>query len=139
MKIHSFRSPSLFALTCVLGVGSLSFAAPRNGAARAERGQRTGRIATQLNLSDAQKSQLQPILRAAKTQREALQGNTTLTREQKRTQMRDLRNSTQSQIAAILTPAQRQQLAALREQRRAQGRGNQRGEGRANGATRRGA
>ncbi len=121
MKIHSFRIPSLLALTFVLGLGTLSYAAPKNGAGKgAAKGNRIGKMVKELGLTDTQKTQLKTILADSKTQREALQANTALTVAQRQTQTRELQKATREKISDILTPEQKEKMAAMRKKERAE-------------------
>lgn len=121
MKIHSFRLPSLLALTFVLGLGTLSNAAPKAGAGKgAAKGNKIGKMVKELGLTEAQKAQLKTIMADAKTQRTTLKQNTALTPEQKRTQMKDLQKATQEKISDILTPEQREKMKAMRKKERAE-------------------
>lgn len=87
-----------------------------------ERGKHKGagkRIAAELGLTDSQKSQIKAIRQAARTERDAIRNDTKLTREQKRAQMKELHAATRAKVEAVLTPEQRQKLAALRAQHKA--------------------
>ncbi len=129
---------------------SLAFAAPHEGGKRGRHGRHGGaelgeRMATKLNLTDAQKQQIRAISEGFRANnkvafenartlrsefREAKKANDTAKLEAlkpqleaQRTQMRQLREAHQAQIVAVLTPEQRTQWEALkaeREQRRAQ-------------------
>src|SRR5690242_7114303 len=63
-----------------------------------------------LNLSPEQKSQLQPIFQSTRQQMQALRADTGLTPEQKHEKMQQIRQSQMTQMKAILTPEQQQQL-----------------------------
>ena len=84
-------------------------------------GQHSGRLkklAAELNLTDAQKAQLQPILQSARQQAQAIKADTTLTTDARKAKLKDLQKSTRTQMMAILTPAQRVQLKAINKAKR---------------------
>lgn len=87
----------------------------------------------QLELTDAQKAQIEAAFQAERTKLEALRDDTTMTREQKRAQMGTIRTETRTAIEAILTPEQREQIQANTAQRREnrENRGERRGPGQA--------
>jgi len=111
---------------------------PRQGWERGHRGMKGGRLLSQLNLSDAQKAQIQQIVEAQKNtplasqmqslrtqMREARQSGDTARVESLREQMAALRpqleqmhRQTKEQIQAVLTPEQRAQLEQLKSQNR---------------------
>jgi Spy/CpxP family protein refolding chaperone len=62
-----------------------------------------------LSLSDDQKAQLQKIHQSAKSQMDGVKNDSTLTPDQKRAKMHEIHKSAHEQIAAMLTPEQRQQ------------------------------
>ncbi len=71
--------------------------------------------ARQLALSDQQKSEVQALLKAEREQRESIRNNTSLTPEQKRDQLRQLRHSSHDRVLAVLTPEQQQRLQQRHE------------------------
>jgi len=90
------------------------FAQAVPGQARLHAGGRLKKIANALGLTDAQKSQIRPILKSSWQQAKAIKSDTTLTPEAKRAQLKALHQSTQQQIAGILTPDQQAKLAAMK-------------------------
>jgi Spy/CpxP family protein refolding chaperone len=70
-----------------------------------------------LNLTSDQKSKIQPLLQAQRQQVEAVRLDSSLTPEQKRAKVREIRQGTKSQIDALLTPEQQQQLKEMRKGR----------------------
>ena len=80
------------------------------------------KLSNELELTDAQKAQLRPILMGAHQQAEAIKGDTTLTPEARKTKMRELGRSTRQQMQAILTPEQREKLKAIRQEHHEQNR-----------------
>ena len=82
-------------------------------------GARMQKLAADLGLSDAQKAQMKPIRQNAMQQMRALQVDTKLTPQAKMDKMKDIGKSANKQMMAILTPAQREKLKAMRQQQRA--------------------
>ena len=79
---------------------------------------RQRRPMSNLNLTPAQKTKMQAIMKDARAKREALRGNTTLAPAQKRAQMQAIAKDSMAKASAILTPAQ---LAKLKANRAANG------------------
>ena len=73
-----------------------------------------GRRFQALNLTAEQKSQLQPVFQATRQQMQALRADTSLTQEQKREKMKEIRQNQMAQMKSILTPEQQQQLQQRR-------------------------
>jgi Spy/CpxP family protein refolding chaperone len=73
-----------------------------------------------LNLSAAQQTKIKAIRADQKAQMMALKNNTSLSKEQKRTRARSIREASQTKIQQVLTPAQKQKLVSLRAEQRAQ-------------------
>lgn len=71
----------------------------------------------QLNLSAEQKSQLQALKENYKRESEALRNNTSLSAEEKQAHKKQLHQNWRSQSAAILTPAQQEQLQKIKAEK----------------------
>ena len=82
-------------------------------------GGRLQKMAAELNLTDAQKAQIKPILMSTRQQAQAIKADTTLTPDARKAKMKDLHKSANAQMMAILTPTQRAQLKAIRREKRA--------------------
>ncbi|HYG99594.1 MAG TPA: hypothetical protein VD837_10720 [Terriglobales bacterium] len=95
----------------------------KHGRKGMDRWSQLGRMVEQLNLSDEQKSKLQPLFEQQRTQMQALRQDTSLTPEQKRTKMKELRDANHQQVMAILTPEQQQNLESMRAKRPRRGYG----------------
>jgi Spy/CpxP family protein refolding chaperone len=78
---------------------------------------RSGRGFQALNLTDQQKQQLKPVFQSTRQQMQALRSDTTLTPEQKREKMKEIRQNQMAQMKSILTPEQQQQLHQMRGRR----------------------
>jgi Spy/CpxP family protein refolding chaperone len=70
------------------------------------RGPSIDKLAQMLNLTDAQKAQIQPILDAEHQKMRDLRNDTSLSMDEKRSKMKELREDTSSQLQPILTPDQ---------------------------------
>jgi periplasmic protein CpxP/Spy len=86
-----------------------------------QHGQRAGqleRLSKELNLTDEQKTKVKPILDEQTKQMHATQEDSSLTQEQKHDKMKQIHETTHSQINEILTPEQQKKFAALKEQQK---------------------
>jgi len=77
-------------------------------------------MAKQLGLSKDQKSQLKPIRQSAREQIKAIKADTTLSKAERKARIKAIRSDAMAKTNAILTPAQQQKLAQIREQKRAE-------------------
>ena len=73
-------------------------------------------LSKELNLTDEQREKVKPILDEQTKQMHAAQEDTSLSQEQKRDKMKQIHQTTHSQINEILTPEQQKKFAALKEQ-----------------------
>ena len=85
-------------------------------------------LSKELNLTDEQKEKVKPILDEQAKQMHAAQEDTSLTQEQKRDKMKQIHQTTHSQINEILTPEQQKKFAELKEQQKAHHEENKPGE-----------
>jgi Spy/CpxP family protein refolding chaperone len=69
----------------------------------------------ELNLTDDQKTELKPIFDDAKSKRAAIMSDTSLSADDKKAKMQELRKDTRSKVDGVLTPEQRAQLKAKME------------------------
>jgi periplasmic protein CpxP/Spy len=74
-------------------------------------------IAKELNLTDAQKEQLKPILQDEFQKLKALREDQSLSREQKMEKLKAIREELLPQLKAILTPEQIEKWQKLRQER----------------------
>jgi periplasmic protein CpxP/Spy len=72
-------------------------------------------LATELNLTEDQKTQLKPILQGEFKQLKAVHDDTSLGADQKEAKMKEIHEGAKSQINSILTPEQQKKLAAMKE------------------------
>lgn len=83
----------------------------------------TNQLVKRLDLTEAQRTTIRSYFDEQATELRALRENTSLTPEQKREQMRTLRQQTQQKIRTALTADQQQRLEELRNQARERFRG----------------
>src|SRR5207244_7649721 len=69
-----------------------------------------------LSLNQQQKSQLLPVLQAEAPKLEAIKSNPSLSKRDKRKEMKAIHDQADPQVKAILSPAQYQQWKAIRKQ-----------------------
>ncbi|MBI2820390.1 MAG: hypothetical protein HYX73_10455 [Acidobacteria bacterium] len=109
-------------IAAILGVGHGVYALqdpPGPGVGPGPGGPRLPRLqqlAEQLDLTDAQKTQIQGVLENARSQLQTLRNDTTLTREQKMDQAQQITQQTRDQIHSVLTPDQQAKADELRQQ-----------------------
>ena len=112
--LHGFACMTIgaFLLTPVLPI-TLSAAQPvqtvNTGSQKGMHGAMQKAISN-LNLSDDQKNQVSSIFADAKTKRDAIRTDNTLSSDQKRDKMKALHADTRTKVDQVLTPEQRTQL-----------------------------
>lgn len=84
------------------------------------RGDMRGNMLSDLNLTETQKNQLQKLREQGMEERNKVQANTSLTKEQKAEAMRNLQKEHQQKRDAILTPGQRAQMNEKMQEMRSQ-------------------
>lgn len=89
---------------------------------RGERGmnpeRRVEMMQRRLSLSDAQTAQIRTIFSESRTKMEALRSDTSLTREDRRSQMMTLHQGEQTKVRAVLSPEQQAKYDAMMERMR---------------------
>ena len=83
---------------------------------RAKVQEKLQQISGELNLSDDQKQQLKPILQNEFQQLKAVKDDTSLSDDQKRSKVGEIRGNAKSQMSTILTPDQQKKLETMKEQ-----------------------
>jgi len=86
-------------------------------------GARADMLKQNLGLSDDQTSQVKTIFQDSQTKMEALRSNSSLSQDDRRSQMMDIRKAENDKINALLTADQKTKYAALQEQMRGRMRG----------------
>jgi|SRR3954470_16284438 len=112
MKLHSIA----IALALSVSLLSTSYAQQIPKA----RQQRLEALAKQLHLTRKQAKRLYPIMQAQEPQLRAIRNDSSLSRVEKLRRFHAVQDASDPQVKMILTPAQFQQLQAMRQQRRAQ-------------------
>jgi Spy/CpxP family protein refolding chaperone len=87
----------------------------RRAAAQRQR-QHTAMLAEKLNLTDAQKAQFQQIGKDLRKQGLAIHRDRSMTDDEKKEKIQDLRKQSHKQMFSILTPEQKEKLKQMREQ-----------------------
>lgn len=77
-----------------------------------------GKMAQELNLTDAQKQQMEQVRTDFRTKMQAIRSNNSLSAEQKKEQMKTLMNQQKEQTKAILTPEQVQKMESFRKEKK---------------------
>jgi Spy/CpxP family protein refolding chaperone len=86
-------------------------------------------LSRMVNLTDDQKAKIKPILENTDAQAKSLRQDTSLSPQERRTKMRDLHESTMSQIRAQLTPEQQSKLDEMKKNHEGMGHGKGMGHG----------
>jgi Spy/CpxP family protein refolding chaperone len=82
------------------------------------------RVAKELNLTADQQTKMKSIMQSANQQERTIKQNQSLSQDDKHAQIKQLRDSTKSQISAILTPDQQQKFAQMHTGKGGHGRGH---------------
>jgi Spy/CpxP family protein refolding chaperone len=110
------RSIAVALAFCVFLLSTSSYAQQMPKA----RQQRLMALAKQLDLTRKQAKQLFPIMQAQEPQLQAIRNDPSLSRVEKLKRFHAVQDASDPQVKAILTPAQFQQLQAIRRKRRAE-------------------
>ena len=86
---------------------------------RADPAKRLEWMSKKLNLTEDQKTKLQPIFNDEFQQIKAVREDASLSREQKRDKMKQIHDTFHPQVRAVLTPDQQQKLEQMRANREA--------------------
>ncbi|MEI8313649.1 MAG: hypothetical protein WCH98_23110 [Verrucomicrobiota bacterium] len=128
-KLAILCGVALASLTCNLVAQTNAPAATDGKASESTRGDKAGKrggnkILKALDLTDEQKAKVAPILEKAKSDAKAIKGNDSLAKKQKHEQMEALRQTTNTQLQAVLTAEQFQKFQQIRaEHKGARGKG----------------
>ncbi len=101
-------------------VPSDSQATPDDNAQRRSPDQIVDRLASRLNLTDDQKSQILPIITDRQQKLQTLRADTSMRRRKKMRQMKSILEESDTKINAILNDQQKQQYAQMEQQMREQ-------------------
>jgi len=94
-----------------------SASAPAGEHARPERGNRLKKLVEKLQLTDAQKTQIKPIMEKAAQDGIALRDDESLSKDDKRAKMMAIRKTSHDQIRALLTAEQQKTFDAMPPER----------------------
>lgn len=72
-------------------------------------------LSSELNLTDDQKAQLKPILQDEVQQLKSVHDDASLSPDQKKAKVAEIRQSHKSQMSSILTPEQQKKLDSIKE------------------------
>ena len=72
-------------------------------------------LSSELNLTDDQKAQLKPILQDEVQQLKSVKDDASLSPDQKKAKVAEIRQSHKSQVSSILTPEQQKKFDAMKE------------------------
>jgi Spy/CpxP family protein refolding chaperone len=86
----------------------------RGGQGQGDPQRRLEMLSKQLNLTEDQKAKLTPVFQAQMQQMQALRQDASLSAEQKKAKMQQIREDTHKQVLGVLTPEQQQQLREMR-------------------------
>jgi Spy/CpxP family protein refolding chaperone len=100
---------------------------PGGGRGMMDPSQRTSMLKQNLNLTDDQTSQVKAILEDSHTKMEGLRSNSSLSQDDRRSQMMSIRKAESDKIEALLTPDQKTKYAAMQAQMRDRMRGGAQG------------
>jgi protein CpxP len=92
--------------------------AQANGHRHVDPQKQVQRLAKRLQLTSDQQSQLLPILSQRAEQAKTLRSDTSLSAEDRRAKMRELRQESNTQIRNVLTDSQKQQYDAMQQKAR---------------------
>jgi hypothetical protein len=115
MHIAAMRKP-LTLLTSAACLSTFLILAPAAPCQNPDAAAKLQALSKQLNLTPEQKVKLLPILEAEAPKLKAIKDDTSLSGMQKMRQLRAIHSESAPQLQKILSPAQYQQLQAIREQ-----------------------
>jgi Spy/CpxP family protein refolding chaperone len=90
----------------------------RRGDRQQDMRQHMDKMATELNLSADQKTQWQGIMKDQMSQARSIRQDSSLSEDQKKAKLKELHESTQSKVNAVLTPDQQKKFADMRKDMR---------------------
>lgn len=94
-------------------------AEPQSGTHHMQHQSRLEWMSKELNLTDDQKDKIKPILDDEASKMKSVHDDTSLSQDQKRDKMKELRENTDSQINPILTPDQQKKYEDLKARQKA--------------------
>jgi periplasmic protein CpxP/Spy len=111
-------APGVFAQTSApADTGSSQSSGPQHAAPDPQK--QAARLTKRLGLSDDQSTKIATILKNQQQQIAAVRGDSSLSQQDQHAKMHSIRHDTDTQINAVLTPAQQTQYANLKQQMKA--------------------
>lgn len=107
-------APTAFAQDSAPAGDSGQSSMPQHGAPDPQK--QAARLTKRLGLSDDQSAKITTILQNQQQQMSTVRSDSSLAQQDRRTKMRSIRQDTDTQINAVLTPAQQSQYAAMKQQ-----------------------
>jgi Spy/CpxP family protein refolding chaperone len=107
-KLHELRAATREKMKAILTPEQQQAWATRREAHRAE-------MAAKLGLTDEQQGKLKDLFKSTREQRKSVLNSTTLTNDQKLAQLKQIRETTKTQLSTILTPDQMQKFREMRK------------------------
>lgn len=101
-------------LLLFIGVGAMAQAQTPADTSKGRMNRRD--LYQELNLTKDQQEKIKPIQDKQRTEADEVRNNSSLTREQQRDQMMEIRKKYSEQIDLLLTPEQKEKLAKLRKE-----------------------
>lgn len=92
----------------------------QNGAHHMQHQSRLEYMSKELNLTDDQKAKIKPVLEDEMSKMKSVRDDTSLSQDQKRDKMKDIRENTDSQITGVLTPDQQKKYEDMKAREKAQ-------------------
>ena len=113
-------SKLLFALLISVLLASFAFAQDSSSQNQSNAADRLQKMAQELNLTDAQKEKIKPIVEDEAKQLQALRDDSSLSRRQKMSKFKAIHSQSASQIRPLLTPDQQKKLDQMKEETKQQ-------------------
>ncbi|MBE1162104.1 hypothetical protein [Dyella acidiphila] len=107
-------APAAFAQDSAPAGNSTQASAPQHAAPDPQK--QAARLTKRLGLSDDQSSKITTILQNQQQQMSTVRGDSSLSQQDRRAKMRSIRQDSDTQINAVLTPAQQTQYTAMKQQ-----------------------
>ncbi len=121
MQANKVMRIAVLALGGLLISSAMTLATPTRGKNHGDRAAtKLSKLSSKLNLTEDQKSKIKPILQNEAKQTEGIRANNALSQDQKHTRIKEIHQTTRSEMRPILTAQQQQKLDQIRKQKRAE-------------------
>jgi hypothetical protein len=123
MKISKVAAIAAIALTSVMAFNAVAQDHPQGGNTGQQKAPAAPgmRMADELGLNADQKAKWETVMKSEREKMKAVQEDKSLTKDQRREQMKSIREDMNKQLKAILTPEQQAKWEKMREERQPQG------------------